>query len=139
MTEYYMNFLKGEGFSPKADNDGDVIFKYEGKTYYVSVHSNDAHYFRLMFPNFWEVDSDVEMTKALRVANEINRKVKVATIIIQSNNHVSAVAEMFIENNPQLDQFFMRTLKVLKQSSDDFAQEMLGGSESLGLLAKLLK
>lgn len=39
----YISFLKSEGFTPSIDNDGDIKFKFEGKTYW--INSNDDELF----------------------------------------------------------------------------------------------
>ncbi|MCM1378010.1 MAG: YbjN domain-containing protein [Clostridium sp.] len=31
------NYLRSQGYSPEIDSDGDIKFKYEGKSYYVSI------------------------------------------------------------------------------------------------------
>ena len=36
------NFLKAEGFQPIIDDDGDIKFKKEGLTYYVSIDDRDT-------------------------------------------------------------------------------------------------
>ena len=44
----YVDFLTEEGYKPTVDSDGDVRFKKEGMTYFISVHSNDPQYFRIV-------------------------------------------------------------------------------------------
>jgi hypothetical protein len=127
-AEFYEDFLREEGFLPRTDEDGDVVFKFEGRTLFISVQDSDPQYLRLVLPNFWEIDDETELIQALRAANEINRKIKVATVVIQSEKHVSANAEMFIEREPDLEQFFLRTVKVLVQSASDFADLMRTGN-----------
>jgi hypothetical protein len=126
-TAFYEKFLREEGFLPRIDEDGDVIFKFEGRTLFISVQESDAQYFRIVMPSFWEIDDEAELIQALRAANEINRKIKVATIVIQGDKDVSSNAEMFIEREPDLEQFFLRTVKVLVQAASDFSDLMRTG------------
>ena len=79
----YLDFLVEQGFAPKIDNDNDVVFKYEGKTFLISIDEQDEQYFRLIFPNFWSVNDTTELSKALKVANDVNSSIKVATVIIR--------------------------------------------------------
>ncbi len=127
-AEFYENFLREEGFLPRTDEDGDVIFKFEGRTLFISVQESDPQYLRVVLPNFWEIDDEDELIQALKAGNEINRKIKVATIVIQSEKHVSTNAEMFIEREPDLEQYFLRTVKVLVQAANDFAELMRTGN-----------
>ncbi len=53
------------------------------------------------------------------------------------NNHIWTFAEQFIDSSPDLDDFFKRTIKVVRRAADDFAEEMLG--DVGGLLKKLLR
>jgi hypothetical protein len=121
----YLDFLREQGFVPRVGNDNDIIFKYEGKTFLISIEERDEQYLRLILPNFWEVSDTTEMSKALKVANDVNSTVKVATIII-IRDHAWAVAEMFIDGTPDIGDFFMRTLGLVKTSADRFAKGMSG-------------
>ena len=132
-----LNYLKEEGYAPKLTERNDVVFKAEGKTFIVSTDDNDEQFLRLLLPNFYEIESDTEMNKAFRVANKINRSVKVGKVMIMDDNHVWAFAEQFIDSSPDLDDFFNRTIKVVRKAADDFASEML--SDVDGLLRKLLR
>jgi Putative bacterial sensory transduction regulator len=124
IQKMYFDYLLEQGFAPKVDKEGDVVFKFEGKTFYISIHEKDEQYFRLIMPNFWSIDHEAEMIKALRVCNDINTELKVGKVSIIRDN-VMATAEMFIEENPILDQFFMRTLNVVKTAADRFSKAML--------------
>lgn len=132
----YLDFLVEQGFAPKIDNDNDVVFKYEGKTFLISIDEQDEQYFRLIFPNFWSVSDTTELSKALKVANDVNSSIKVATVIIVKD-HVWAVAEMFIDGTPDIEDFFMRTLDSVKSAADRFAKGMQG--EQFEILRHLLR
>ncbi len=132
-----LNYLREEGYAPKLTEQNDVIFKAEGKLYIVSTDNKDEQFLRIILPNFYEIENDTEMNKALRVANKINRNVKVGKVMIMDDNHVWAFAEQFIDNSPDLDDFFKRTITVIRKAADDFASEMLGDVD--GLLRKLLR
>jgi hypothetical protein len=128
-THIYLDFLTEQGFAPKMNND-DIIFKFEGQTYIISIDSNDDNYFRLILPNFWEVENDKDMNHALRVCNEVNSSIKGANTIIVNNN-VWATAECFTENNPNPNDFFIRTLRTVKDASKRYTKKMLGEKVSL--------
>jgi hypothetical protein len=134
--QMYIEYLKEEGFIPKVDYDNDIVFKYEGKTFLINIDERDEQYFRLILPNFWSIDDTTEMSKALKVANDVNTSTKVATIIIV-RDHVWAVAEMFIDGTPEIDDFFKRTLDLVKLAADRFSKGMQG--EQFDILRHLLK
>ena len=52
-------------------------------------------------------------------------------------DHVWAVAEMFIDGTPDIEDFFMRTLDSVKSAADRFAKGMQG--EQFEILRHLLR
>lgn len=44
-AQIYSKYLSQEGYVPTVDNDGDVIFKVEGKVYYISIDTKDELFF----------------------------------------------------------------------------------------------
>lgn len=42
-------FLKGEGYAPSIDSDGDVKFKYQGDTFYVTPEEYDDGFYIKLF------------------------------------------------------------------------------------------
>ena len=76
------NFLRSEGYLPKITEREDVIFKVQGKTFIVSIDKDDEQFLRLLLPAFHEIGGNLEMNKALRVANIVNQTVKVGKIMI---------------------------------------------------------
>ncbi|TAD97724.1 MAG: hypothetical protein EAZ97_12025 [Bacteroidetes bacterium] len=130
-------FLQKEGYRPEITTQEDVVFKVEGRTFIVDIDQNDDRFLRILLPNFYEIESDQEMLKSLAVANEINKNVKVGKIIIMDNNHAWAFAEQFIDDTPDLEDFFQRTIKVIRKASEDFTEKLLGSN--LGILQKILK
>jgi hypothetical protein len=45
----YLEFLAEEGYRPRLDPDGDVVFKVEGGIYYILLDEDEA-FFRLVYP-----------------------------------------------------------------------------------------
>jgi hypothetical protein len=128
-TAFYEDFLREQGFAPTTDLDGDIVFEFEERTLFISVQEKDPNYFRMVLPNFWEIRDDNELIQALLIANDLNRKMKVATVII-TEQFVSASAELFIQNDPQLGDFFPRLLRALVQASVHFAEQMQAGDDA---------
>ena len=62
-AELYFNYLKEEGFLPRVDDDGDVVFKREGGTYFLKADEEDKQYFQLVFPAFWKLEDPGEDTQ----------------------------------------------------------------------------
>lgn len=117
------NYLRSEGYLPKYTDQEDVIFKVQGRTFIVSIDKDDDQYLRLLLPAFHEIEGNLEMNKALRVANLVNQTVKVGKIMI-INNNAWAFAEQFIDSTPDIEDFFKRTIKVVTKAAEDFQNGM---------------
>lgn len=133
-TRLYFDFLETEGYKPTVNEMNDVLFKAEGKTFIISVDEADDQFLRVVFPNFWSIDDNAELARALAMCNTVNSRIKVGKTIVV-NNHVWAVAEMFIDSTPQLSDFLPRTLHILRHTAEVFGTLMkaedFGGTISL--------
>lgn len=63
-----VEFLTVEGFRPFIDEDGDVLFKFEGSTYGVLVGHGDPSFLNLMYLPFWTLDDAAERARAQEAA-----------------------------------------------------------------------
>lgn len=125
MQDMYVSYLRGEGYQPSIDSDGDVMFKAEGFTLYIIVDNEDPESFRILFPNFWEIESAAEKTKAYVVANYINRTTKVAKVYINSQETwVSMDANIYVEEPDDFEPHFRRMIQLLLSEVGEFRDEM---------------
>jgi len=113
LAAIYLDFLRAEGFRPDLDEAGDVLFRCEGRSYYLMVDDDDPHYFRLLFPNFWSIDGVAERQRALLAASEVTAEIKVAKVYILGDD-TQATAEMFLADPHDLRKVFDRALSALQ-------------------------
>lgn len=66
------NFLKLEGYVPSIDEDGDIEFKKEGSTYFVTVVDDEAPFY-VQFTYYLGMDDDIDQVAMLKAMNETNR------------------------------------------------------------------
>jgi len=119
----FMRFLREDGFRPKIDEDDDIVFKFEGKTHYIETNELDESYFRLILPNFWQIDTPEEESHALVVMSEVNAEIKVAKIY-QRKDSIHATVEMFIDPMEGFKQVFPRCLGCIQAAVDAFRKKM---------------
>jgi hypothetical protein len=97
-----LRFLMNEGFRPSEDNDGYVIFKYEGRAYYMRLDGGRPTFFTLALPAFWSLDDEEEAQQALTIGNEVHQRVHGPTVVIsagpEERKAVSVVCELFLVN-----------------------------------------
>lgn len=94
-VEVILEHLREEGFRPQVDGDGDIRFKCEGGNYYVAVRAEDPEFFRLVFPNFWDITGDEERRRFHALADEVNRRCKAAKVFLVSDNVFAAVEAFY--------------------------------------------
>jgi hypothetical protein len=121
----YSDYLSGEGYRPEIDSDGDVAFKSEGKSYYIDIDTDDRSFFQLVYPNFWPIEDNEELLKAVFAADAANRKTKVAKVYLRSDHkQVSAAIEIFLPKPEEFGEIFPRALNALRASVSNFVEEM---------------
>ena len=122
-AQLYHNFLAEEGYRPVIDKDGDVTFKVEGRIYFIQIFEDDDLFFRVCFPNFWEIESDEERQKVLKASNIATRTSKVAKIFTVEDN-VWASVELFIGDPDAFKLVFARCLSALQNCVRSFTEKM---------------
>ena len=117
-----MRLFREECFRPKIDDD-DIFFKFEGKTHYLEISESDESYFRLILPDFWQIDTPEEERHALVVMSEVNAQIKVAKIY-QRKNCINATVEMFIDPMKGFKQVFPKFLGCIQAAIAAFSKKM---------------
>jgi hypothetical protein len=120
---YLHQLLKEEGYLPKIDDDGDLVFKSEGKFLFIFADSNDQEFVRISLPNFWSIDSEPEREVAMKVCCEANQKVKAAKIFLVGDS-VWASVELFASPIQSIHDVIGRCITVLHLASVEFCQGM---------------
>ena len=125
--DMYFRFLKGEGYSPALDKDGDIVFKKEGRTYILFSSEDDPQFFRLVFPGFWEIENPEEGLRVQAAAGAANNKAKVAKITVVGKNTWGSI-ELFFDKPEQFKPVFTRSMSALTNAVDVFVKEMRASS-----------
>lgn len=119
----YMEFLVKEGYRPEIDQDGDVKFKREGRTYYIITDEKDEEYFRIVFPNFWSIDDELERQQVLVACDYSNAKSKVSKLYV-ANNDVWAALEVYLQEPTAYRALFERYMSSLANAVKNFVEKM---------------
>ena len=133
LTQYFQSLLDSEGFNrgqvswDEEASTSDLIFKVEGRGYALIADADDSDFVRLMFPNFWSLDTDEEFAAALQAISMVNGRCKGAKVHATSkNDNVIATIEFLIDSeNPQLKSgLFLRYIRMLNNAAEEFARVM---------------
>jgi hypothetical protein len=128
VQQMYGDFLKTEGFVFEVDTDGDVVFKKEGKTYFLGVDADDPHFFRIVYPNFWEIENFEEHIRVLIAADFANNRSKVAKVYVVNQNTWASV-ELFVDKPEDFKPLFYRTIDAVDNGVKNFVAKMRGEAE----------
>ena len=47
LQRMYMDYLREEGYMPSIDEDGDILFKVAGDSYYIIIDEDDLQFFQI--------------------------------------------------------------------------------------------
>lgn len=119
----YMGILEKEGLSGKVDSDGDVQFKYEDHTYFFGVSDSDLSFYRVVLPNIWPIESELERLKVLKAVNEVNETKKVVKAYVVNDN-VWLTVELFVSDPEDFKKHFMRQIRAIESSTSSFVELM---------------
>jgi hypothetical protein len=122
-AQIYSDYLRGEGYLPSIDQDGDVKFKKEGGIYYIMFSEEDAEFFRLVFPNFWSIETTEERAKVEKAALHATAGTKVAKVFPVKDN-VWATIELFCSPPECFKPVFPRSMSALRAAVETFAEKM---------------
>ena len=121
-----MAFLTTEGYVPTADDQGNIAFKREGRTYLSFTGDGDPLYFNLYcFMSY--ADMVTSRDKALVAANEINRSIKAIKITLPDDADPSKVTfgiEALLPEENSFQPIFERALAIITLCIDQFSAKV---------------
>lgn len=128
-VERFRAALTREGLVPELDADGDLRFTFEGGHYVLFAEPTDESYVRILFPNFWPIESDEERTRAFRAATVATRRCKGAKVWLRDDEtDVCASIESFLPGPEYLDYVLARMIAAVQYAARQFRDEMHGAS-----------
>jgi hypothetical protein len=124
LQQMYVTYLTEEGYQPEVDSDGDVTFKAEGRFFYISVDENDLEVFTIVYPYFWEIESESERNEALLAASNANRTTKIAKIYLTDDDDTSIRGQTYLAKPDDFELFFERMVDAMMIVRRKFVDDM---------------
>lgn len=115
-------YLKNQGLMPKIDEDNDIIFKYQMRTFIYFNNDDDEQFFRLALPGIFDVTDENRVT-VLEAMNEVNKRMKVAKAYIPRDD-VWVATEIMMDSTPLLDDMVPRLLNILLGARQEFYDQI---------------
>lgn len=122
IVDQVFDYLQAEGLKPTRDEDNDIVFKYQKRTYYYSNPGNDHLYFRMVLPGIDDVTEDNREAE-LEAANKINTRIKLAKLYVSETN-VHAMVEIFLDSDPEFEDIIPRVMQILIDAQIGYYQEI---------------
>ncbi|AWI08499.1 T3SS (YopN, CesT) and YbjN peptide-binding chaperone 1 [Ereboglobus luteus] len=123
LQKLYMDALEQQGYRPELDQDGDVRFRHEGNSYFIEVREDDPMFFRVVMPNFWDIESPKERARIIEAANITCSDIKVAKVFIVRNDTWCAV-ELFLPEQELFAPILQRCLIAIRAAVNTFTEHM---------------
>lgn len=113
-------FLKEEGYMPDIDQDGDIKFKKEGNTYYISISKEESPYYLSFFREFSYPESySVDVVKLAAAELNFYKGVK----LLCYKNRYRIQAEMYFHEADAFKYVFYKLTKQIINVYNDFLDE----------------
>ncbi len=120
-------YLREEGYVPKVDEAGDIMFKYQGSPCFIDFLEDDEGYFSVIqYADRLKTEEQVQ--KAIWLANKLSLEYKVAKIVILGPNKdgerpVRIVAESFSSSIDNTKSILPRLLAAVNVVAGKFYSE----------------
>lgn len=119
----YRSFTEGQDYESWIDSDGDVQFKRGEFTYFIEVNEDDLEFFRMVLPNIWPIESELERLQAQRAVNEANTFLKVVKLYTVDDD-VWVGIENLHEDVSDFEVHFSRYLSLIDSGVERFVSVM---------------
>lgn len=104
------SFLKVEGYVPTIDEDGDIMFKKGGTTYFVSITPNEIDPMYVRVVSFYAYNSDLTKSKVEAALPDLNLWRTVRVICEDSNFYLQS--DMFLKSADAFKDAFGRIMEI---------------------------
>lgn len=123
MRTSIQSYLRSEGYVPEIDNDGDIKFKYEGRTWYIRLQNYDDFVY---VDTFYMLDlTDGNMAEVRKAADRAQVAYKFVRCDI-SGNTLSISVVLPIKTITQYKEMFANILSVIGFTKQKFLEEYNG-------------
>lgn len=116
-------FLGSEGFPTSVDSDGDLVFKREGRTYFIRVYPNDPNYLQVVLPNIMKIENDDQRRRAMVAANYSSMKSKATKTIVTTQGNVTVTWESILKGPDDYKAVLLRSLSGLENGAQNFVSK----------------
>lgn len=112
--EHVMEVLQGMGYSPKYDDEGDIMLVFQMKHIFFMLNEEDEdNFLTIQLPQFVDLEEE-DVSMALAICNKMTRELKGAKVYVDNTfKSASANFEIFYANDESLEYSIRKSLRTL--------------------------
>ncbi|MDR0901890.1 MAG: hypothetical protein LBM92_03870 [Opitutaceae bacterium] len=122
---HFITYLAREGFRPKLMPDGDIVFHFEGREYFLQWDEGDPQLARIALVNFRPIENEGDFKKVAFATQEVTRRIKVVKMYV-ADDDTWCVVELFLAEPDRLTDVFGRTLSAIRSALTAFEMALAG-------------
>jgi len=122
LQNVYMEYLRQEGYMPSVDDDGDILFKVAGNTYFIIIDENDLQFFQIYMGFKLETLSPEIALTAVNYSNRSSKVVKVA--FSPDRKVISITAELLLNDPKDFIPVFSRAISLIQNAENNFISQI---------------
>ena len=117
----YLSFLKSEGYIGSITDDGDIKFKYEGKTYW--IWPSKSNYFSMSY--YLNNKEEGCSNKIKAIVNTTNGTLKATSVSIlgENCNIIEIKTQTLLVNPDDYKQLFKRCIRLIRSQVEIIQEE----------------
>jgi hypothetical protein len=125
VRRHFLDYLTCEGFRPRLLADGDIVFHFEGREYFLQWDEGDPQLVRIALVNFRPVENEDDFQKLVVAAQEATRRIKVVKMHVTGDD-TWCVVEWFLPEPERLTDVFGRSLAAIRSALATFDMALAG-------------
>ena len=118
LQDMYVSYLRGEGYSPSIDSDGDVNFTAQGQSFYIEVLEREPQSFRIILSS--TLDPGSNRLRALEAASAATRTNRVVRVFLTGSGRIGIDTYIFIARPEDFSVHLNRMVGQMVIARDEF-------------------
>ena len=118
----YVSHLESKGYAPEVDKDGDIMFTYNDKRYYITIDQKDPEFFRVARLANLNLKTQANIDLAKQICHDVTKDLKV-TKVYWSNGQLWASSEQILPAPEDFEKILDRTLKLTEGAYQRFVKD----------------
>jgi len=122
LQNVYMEYLRQEGYMPSIDDEGDILFKVAGNSYFIIIDETDLQFFQIYMGFKMETLSPEIALNAVNYSNRSSKVVKVA--FSPDRKVISITAELLLNDPKDFIPVFSRAISLIQNAENNFISQI---------------